>query len=368
LSTAAITSFNFPQNFMQTDVILGWDIEFTIAQTYTAGTSALTTSDYFPYQWVNQLKLNIQNQFDTVNCSEGGIDAFLFQTIRPRFNNQMLNVMNQNTLASGYSAENNLDTSASYTTASTSVQFTMQLTPAIHFDTYWELDDKGEPTHGVPLRDVWVSPLLMSGTNRVIQPKVKMNPGSASVLDGGPVNIGAGSGTFSGTATLGFTRYGYYQPIGPEDTPLQFNWQYTREATRYTLAGVSKAKIQLPLAGQILSIFARFYDPAANGGLGGAIALSNITQCNLLYGSGQYRFQDNPQRQQRRFVEQRQIRLPKGVIAWDLAYLNGHVTNEYALNTMNTTNILIDLIFTGTLSSSAYVVIGVEALRFVDKL
>jgi len=100
----------------------------------------------------------------------------------------------------------------------------------------------------------------MSGTNRIVQPRVRFNPGFGTVADGG-LYTSTGAATFTAaTATLGFKRYGYYQPVGPEDTPLQFDWQYTRETTRISINGVSKATIPMPLAGQILLIFVRLFD------------------------------------------------------------------------------------------------------------
>ncbi len=371
LSQSAATSFIFPAYFSQSDVVLGWDVEFTITQTITANAQTVTASEYFPYGYISQLKLNMQNQFDTINITENGIDAAIFQMIRPRFPKQALNVLQQNTISNAYSATANLDTATNYTSASTSLQFTLQLPVGMYFDKYWELDPDGRPRHKQPIRDVFVSPALMSGTNRIIQPKIKMNPAFGSTSDNGAYTVSGGgtAATATGlTATLGITRYGYYQPVGPEDTPLQFDWQYKRETYRFSLSGLSKITIPVPLDGQILALFVRLYDPAANSSAGGAIGLSNVKYCRLLYGSGQLRYDDTPQRNQRRFIEQRQMRLPVGVIAWDLAWQDGLITNQYVLNTMDTTNIQVYLEFTGTQSSSAYAVLGVEALRYVSRV
>jgi len=71
---------------------------------------------------------------------------------------------------------------------------------------------------------------------------------------------------------------------------------------------------------------------------------------------------------QRRLINQRQLLLPVGVMAWDLAYYYGYVTNRYALNTMDTTGISVYLEFTGAQSASAYAVVGIEALRYVARV
>lgn len=369
LSQTAQVGANFAANFMQSDIVVGWDLEVNVAQTIAAGGGTITSSAYFPYQVLASVRLNMQNQFDTISYNDGGIDAMIFQTIRPRYDNQMLNVVQQNTISSGYSAQTNLDTASNYTSGSANLKFTIQLAPAIHFDKYWELDEKGEPRHRQPLADVVVSPQLMSGTNRIVQPKVRFNPFFASVSDGGPYTTAGGAPTASGSATLGFTRYGFYQPVGPEDTPLLFDWQYTRETTRFTLGAINKITLPVPLDGQILSLFVRLFDPAASGGVGAPIVLSTaVKYCRLLYGSGLIRFDDTPQRMQRRLVEQRQFLPPEGVIIWDLAYQYGDVTNRYAINTMNTTNITVYLEFNSALSGSAYAVMGVEALRYVARM
>jgi hypothetical protein len=342
-------------------------MEVNIAQTITANSQTVTASKYFPYNAIAQLRLNMQNQFDTINYSEGGIDGAIFQMLRPRYPNQMLNVLQQNTISNAYSAQGNLDTATNYTSASANLLFTLQIPVGLQFDRYWECGPTGRPVHRQPLTNVFVSPAAMSGSNRVVQPKVKYNPIFTSVSDGGLYTVSGGGtpATASGTSTLGITRYGFYQPVGPEDTPPMFNWQYTRESTRFTLAGVSKKKIDLPLAGQILLVFVRLFDPSASSNVGAPIAVTTLTKCQLLYGSGQIRFDDTPQRVQRRILEQRQLLLPDGVIAWDLAYQWGKVTNQYALNTMDTTGIQVNLEFSSTLSSTAYCVIGIEAMRYV---
>ena len=373
LSQASQIDAQFPANFKQTDIVEWWEMEVSIAQTLTTGSSTLTQSPYFPYSYLGPVALNMQNQFNTVDVTNG-IDLAIFQMIRPHYDN-MLNVLDQNSISNAYSAQANAQTGTGYTyaAATTSLRFAVDLAPGIFFDQYWECDSNGRPRHKDPIR-AFVSPQLMAGTNRVIQPKVRFNPISSAILDGGPGNIGAGSGTGAGSATLGFQRFGYYQPQGPADTPLLFNWQYAREAKRYSaVAGVASVDIPLPLSGQILSVWARLFDPAANGGLGAPITVGGtapvLKNAYLQYGSGLYRYQDSAQRVQRRLLRQHQMLLPEGVIAWDLSLDKyGRVTNQYALNTLDTSGIQIHFDFNSTLSSTAYVVIGVESLRYVAQM
>lgn len=374
MSQTSQTDFIFAANFKQTDVMAFWQLEFNITQTYTAGTSTIQQSQYFPYSHVAQIILNFQNQFDTVNLTYGGIDAAIFTLLRPmrgRLDNSSGWFLDQNPAQNAYGVtQPNLQTanaSAPYNTLSANVKFVIDLPASVQFDRYYECDPTGRPVEG-PMRAI-VSPQYMAGTNRIVQARVKMAAGSAATLDNAAANIGSGTGTFSGSAVLGIQRIGWYQPLGPGDSPRVFNWQYRRSATKFTLAGVSAADVVVPLQGQILGIFARFFDPSANSGVGAPLALSNVKNAYLQYGSGLFRYQDQPIRTQRRPEQKRNILLPEGVLWWDLALDEwNYVTNAYALNTMNTSGIQLHFDFTGTLSSTAYVVLGVEALTYVAML
>jgi hypothetical protein len=387
LASGSQTDFIFPANFKQTDIMKFWDLEFAITQTYAANTDVITASQYFPYSWISQLILNFQNQFDTVNLTFGGIDAFLFSVLRPMRKTNLTDFMDDQTMnQNGYNTQPNLQTAdqitvpgpginaqgSQYTLASPTVKFNLELPASVPFDRYFECDPKGKPLHADPIRAV-VSPQYMAGTNRIVQPRVKMQPGFASTYDNGPAVIStSGAGThasFSGSATLGIQRVGWYQPLGPADSPRVFNWQYRRSATKFTQSGVSSSDIVFPLQGQIMGVFARFFDPAANSGLGAPIPLANIKNCYIQYGSGLYRFQDNPLRAQKRLAHMRNIRLPEGVLWWDFARDEWDaLTNAYVLNTMDTSGIQIHVDYTGAQSSSAYCVLGIEALTYVAML
>src|SRR6184192_1590829 len=51
--------------FTQTDVVFWWEMELTITNTVVAGTSTVTTSPYFPFSFLGESKLRIQNMYDS---------------------------------------------------------------------------------------------------------------------------------------------------------------------------------------------------------------------------------------------------------------------------------------------------------------
>src|ERR1700756_410575 len=70
------------QQFTQTDVVFWWELELTITNTVTAGTSTVTTSAYFPFSFMGESKLQIQNMYASWHPLNG-IDAFIWQILRP---------------------------------------------------------------------------------------------------------------------------------------------------------------------------------------------------------------------------------------------------------------------------------------------
>ena len=351
--------------FMQTDVIKGWWMRSTITNTVTPGTSTVTTSQLFPDNFFGAFRLNFQNQFSAIDV-ESGFDLALFNRIRPQRLTDYKNDLYAQPQTSSYSAEANLVSANNYASTSGTIKRAYWIPAGIQFDEYWNLADTGQVVAApVPM---FVSPQFMAGTARIVQPSITFNPASAATLDNGPYNIGAGTGTFTGSAVLNFKRVGWYQPTmaNGADSPPITNWQYTIKTRRQTLSGVSKANISVPLNGQILSVYVRLYDPAANTALGAPIALSNVVEADLVYGSNLYRYQDRPVETQARFEEQHGNILPVGVLAWDLAQdTRGRITNAAALNTLNTSGVQVNLSFTGAQSASAYAVVGVEALTYV---
>ena len=357
----------FASNFKQTDVVMQWQMEVTIAQTYTAGGGAFTLSPMYPFSFLGPFGLNFHNQFDTINANNGW-DAALLQITRPAKWGVLQQVMDQNPAVNAYSTQTNQSTATNYTSASTSVKFTMDLMPGILFNMYYDLEEDGRLySHKATPIKAWVSPQLMSGTNRIVTPRVRYNQGFSTSADTAPVTAAGGAPTFSGTSTLGFRRKAVYQPAGPNDTPPVFNWQYSRDFRRFSLAGVSSIDIPIPQIGQILTLLLRCWDPTLNSNVGGPIPIANFKEIDLIYGSGLFKYQDTAQRMQDRYLRQHNILLPDGVVGWDMAITDdGLITNAMALNTLTTSGCIVHIDFTGTQSATAYCIMNIEALRYVS--
>lgn len=355
----------------QTDVVKGWNARFVIAPTITLNTDTVTLSPYFPWNFLGRTRLNMQNQVNTIDV-ESGIDLAIFNRIRPEYRSNSRNVLWGQPATSAYSAAANIMSSNSYAANSTSLSLPLYLPAGLQFDEYFALDPNGVPANVPPL-PMFVSPQFMAGTGRIVQPIITYNQAIAvtsggGTSDNGPYIDSAAAATFTGTSTLYLKRNAIYQPTqaNGSDSPPIAPWQYTIQTVRRTLSGVSKASLQLPINGQVLSVYVRMFDPAANSGKGAVIGLSALTEADLVYGSGLYKFQDRPEEVQQRYDSQHNEILTDGVLCWDMALdRRGRITNANALNTMNTSGIQVNLTFTGAQSSSAYAVVGVEALTYV---
>ncbi|HEY2300523.1 MAG TPA: hypothetical protein VGH66_01440 [Acidimicrobiales bacterium] len=379
LATTMATGTQTPVNgilaFKQTDVVIDWQIEVQIAQNYTTGTSAMTTSPYAPYNAIGPVKLPIQNQYNSVDL-ESGIDLYIFNLIRPWRQTFML--VNSYTATAGWFvassatgflqtalAQPNLVAPAFWGGAvAQTYNILMRLPASITFDFYYDLAITGEPI--APPHAAIVSPQYMAGSTRVITPLVTLNPGNASTLDNGPMNIGAGTGSFTGTATTTFRRKAVYSG-SPVLMPPVYAWQYRWRTTRFQLNGVTRRDLQVPLdTGQLLMIYARMFDPSASAGLGAPIQLSTLTRVSLQYGSGLYAFDGTPLEAQADFLEKHGVLLPIGVLCIDLMQdERGNRTNKRALNTLTTSGILLHLEFAAPTSATAYVTMGTESLVYV---
>jgi hypothetical protein len=368
LQQSSQVNVQFATQFKQTDIVFDWEMPVTITQNYAAGGGTFTLSPHFPYNWIGPISLNFQNQFNTINMPDGFCMAIL-QAIRPRYYGNLPTFLYQNPVSNAYNSQPNTMTASNYTTASTSVKFTLELLPALHFDAYYDLEADGLLywAKQTPIK-AWVSPQLMAGTNRVIAPVVNFNQAlSTSAADVAPVTVSGGTPTFSGTGTLNFRRHGIYQPSGPFDTPPVFNWAYTRDYQRFGIGAQSQVSLAVPQRGQILCIALVLWDPALNGGIGGPIPIANINQINLVYGSGFYKYQDTPADMQRRLYNQHGIILPEGCLAWDMAMQqNGLISNRDALNTLITSSPTVQIMFNTTPGASAYCYMLLESLRYIS--
>lgn len=370
LAQGTQTTVQFPANLTNTDILYREVVEFSIAQTITLGTGGTLTktSEYFPYNYVGPMSLSMQNQFNTFDVPSG-IDAKLFEVIRPQYpNTQANNIWEQNPASNAYNAQSNQVTASNYTSSSGTIKFGIDLPMGIWLDKYYDLDPDGQLRGNMGPARAFITPQLMSGSNRIVTPRVTFNPIAASTTDNGPYVISFGTGGNAvATNTMGWQRKIVYQPRGASDTPVLWGWQYSREAKQYSLAGRSSIDIPLPITGQLLMVYYRLYDPSAASGAGAVISITNVKNIYLQYGSGLYKFQDTPLRAQRRFMRQHyNVLLPDGVIVHDMVVdEQGIASNQNALNTLDTSSCKVHFDFTSALSSTAYVVIGVEALRYV---
>ena len=254
-------------------------------------------------------------------------------------------------------------------TGRATVTFSLEIPVSLPFDLYYDLTKDGTIV-SPPLRAI-VSPQYMAGSARVIQPQININPTLAANNDQGPFVTNAGAPTVvSPSITLGFKRVGVYAANNAALMPVVYNWQYVRDTKQFSIAGRATFDILVPVYGQILSIFLRFFDPSATSGgqpiniLSASVGLSKI---QLQFGSGLLRFDDTARTAQRRFFKQHGFLPPQGVVIWDLAQdVYGRTTNAYALNTLTTAGVNIHGELLSAASSTAYIVVGIEALTYVE--
>ena len=219
----------------------------------------------------------------------------------------------------------------------------------------------------------------MAGTTRVITPQIFLNPLLGSTTDAAPVATTTltptsdTASTAAGTATLRLRRRAAYAG-NPAILPPVYAWQYRWKTQRFSLAGVSRADLLLPLdTGQLLGMYVRLFDPLAAAGAGAPININTVTRFNLQYGSGLFYFDAQTiggttaaELTQKLWLDQHGNLLPQGVLAVDLATdERGNITNARALNTLSTAGILAHLEFTSALSTAAYAVVGTESLVYV---
>ena len=374
-SAGSQNTANFPGNFKQTDVVFNWQMEVTnvTTTTWSAGTPVL--SSRFPYNYLGPIQLNFQNQFNTINYPDG-FSAAIMQAIRPSKWGYIPQFMDQTAIVNvnGTNQANQTTSSTAYAlpTSGTpqTTKYTIDLVPGILFNSYYDLEEDGRLySHKATPIKAWVTPQLMSGTNRIITPAVTMNQiigaqGDTAAL----TNNGVTLTSATGTTTLGFRRKAIYQPAGPNDTPPIFNWQYSRDFRRFSISSVSSIDIAITQIGQILALAFVMWDPTlGTGAVGGPLSITNVKECDIVYGSGLYKFQDTVQRMQDRFYRQHNLFLPDGVLVWDMAITDdGLITNSMVLNTLTTSGCILHIDFTAQTNAGAYGILLIEALRYVS--
>lgn len=365
----------FQASLTNTDILYREIIDVSIVSTNEAlAGGTVFKSPYVPYNYVGPIQLSMQNQFNSYDVPSGA-DAAIFTLIRPQYYQTPPNYIEANPVEPIDGAQallgvapitSNARSTPTFGTT-TAYKFTIDMPVGMWFDRYFDLEPDGSLVNLAPVRS-FVTPQLMSGSNRVITPRVTMNPIIAANIDAGPWVQNTGTSTVTGgdAVTLGWQRKVVYQPKAHTDTPILWGWQYSRETKQYSLSGRSAADIVLPTTGQLLCVYYRLVTPGAASG-GATIALSNVTNVWLQYGSGLYKFQDTALRCQRRFMRQHTGLLPfEGVLIHDMVIDEmGHFSNQNALNTLDTSSCKVHFDFTGAQGTTAVVYIGVEALRYV---
>lgn len=372
----------------QTDVILGWELLNTWAYTGTAGTGqTVTLSPYWPWNLLGPIKLNMQNQYNAIDVLSGRDLAF-FLNYRPRWIKQDLEGASAlyaspkgSNAATGYPVstytQSALLTGANNSFSSgtpVSTTFALRLPASIEFDQYFPLDIAGNLV-GQPGRAI-CSPQFMGGTTRIIVPQITYAQGFGT-LDTSPLNTTALTPTSDSASTyatasnaLTIRRYGFYSSNDVRFLPPVQPWQYALKSFQYPINGQTQINVPIPNdAGQLLSLWIWLWDPTLNSGAGGAIAMSNVANCRLLYGSSLKRFDDTPTTAQYRWIQQHNTLPPAGFIGWDMALApDGRLMNwAGVLNTLTTNAITVQIQFASgyTPSTTAYAVVGYEALQYV---
>ena len=239
LSSSTQVPAQFSSNLTNTDVLFREIIDVSLALTQALSGGTVYTSAYMPYNYIGPITLSMQNQFNTFDVPSG-VDAVLYELIRPQYSTSANNYLDTNPNVSLTGTQALLDTftsAPSYNQSSSSpIKFTLDIPLGIWFDRYFDLDPDGQLRNLAPVR-AFVTPQLMSGSNRIIVPRMTFNPILAANCDSGPWVSATGSPTASGTATLGWQRKIIYQPKAASDTPILWGWQYSRETKQYGVAG-----------------------------------------------------------------------------------------------------------------------------------
>lgn len=388
LAQSAPTPFAPQASFQKTDVVYWWEMElfWTESVTYSAGT--LVNSPEAPGNLLQQPKLKLQGQYSPVEC-ESGFDMEFFQFYRPmrgKGQRNLQDLMSVNPVAStGFPntlipqanlAGATLATSYSSPAAITAYPMILEWPAGIYLDEYWDLALDGTllpNAQGIiaPMA-AFISPQYMGGGERVIVPQVNFAAGIAANYDQGPLAATAALTVtaFSGSVTLNMRRVGVFSSEDVRELPPIFNWQYRRTSRRINIGAVTKQDLAVTEYGQVMSLFARVFDPTlGTNSVGGYYNIANVTKCQLLYGSNLPRFDDDVPAMQNRFIQQHGFLPPQGTVVWDLiaSRRTDRLSNSRALNTLTNANVKIHMEMSPAPGASAYAVLGVELLVPVSK-
>lgn len=386
LSLTGQTPWNPPGSLQKTDIVKWWEMETIV--TWSVTVTGSTLSPMAPYNLFQGFKLKLQGQYTPIEV-ESGMDAAFFQMYRPMRGagqSSVPTLMGSNQAGVIFTAAGTAN-NGGYQNASVGATQTPQVnqTPAfsvaanpasastwafnlevpggLFIDSYWDQAIDGtllpNASGRIAPMSAFVSPQYMGGGERVVVPTFNYASINAANSDQGPL-VGSTAGASSVTQNL--RRVGYYGSANPAELPPVFNWQYRRASKRFPIGAFSKVDIPVTEYGQLLSLFVRIYDPTA----GTFYNVSNITKCQLLYGSNLPRFDDDILVMQKRFLDQHGFLPPQGHIAWDMlantSGANGLSNDFKVLNTLTNANTHVHIEVTTPPAATAYAVIGTELL------
>lgn len=360
--------------FYQTDVAFGWKVQIVVAQSGNSAGAGGTVnqSPQGFYNLLNNFKLTVNKLYNPIDVYSS-YDLCLYNFYRPMLGNNINGSgalytspvgFPLNPATSPFTASPNNFTAASQT-------IPMEWPVSIWLDEYFNLDMNGNVTgmaHRLP-----ISPMYMSGEARVVQPSWQYASILAANADLGPfVKSGAFTTqpTVNDTFTLQVNRQGIYASNNLSTMPPVYPWRPSITSRQYSPINFAQVKIPLRVAlnpggGQLLSLMVRLFDPTLNSNIGAPVPLANVSSIQLSYGSGIVRFFDSVTDMRQRFMDQHNVILPDGIIAYDLAIDDRQrLTNARALN-MYLTDVFLQINFSSAPSSSAYAVITAETLTFV---
>jgi hypothetical protein len=389
LGASAQTPWNPPGSLQKTDIVKWWEMETVVTFSTAISTGTPVLSPWAPYNLFQSLKLKLQGQYTPIEV-ESGVDAAFFQMYRAMRGPGQMGVQD---LMGSYTAGILGATSANPTntgyqsggtggTANSPFQipaiaplsvvaaqpigsfsFSLEIPGGLFFDAYWDQAIDGTLLPNAQGRiapmSAFVSPQYMGGGERVVVPTFNYAGIAAANADQGPWTGGTNG---AATVTQNLRRVGYYGSANPAELPPVFNWQYRRASKRYPVGAFTKVDIPVTEYGQLLSVFVRLFDPTANA----PVTVSNVTKCQVLYGSNLPRFDDDVLTMQKRFIDQHGFLPPQGFLTWDMlantSGANGLSNDFKVLNTLTNANTHIHIEVTSAPNATAYAVIGTELL------
>ncbi len=362
-SQANVTPINSLSPFLQDNVVFAYQLWCTINQTVTLSTGSATASPYFPYNYLQNIAVNMQSSYKPIDV-HSGVDLLIFDLIRPQtrwaqtnggvFAYDSPSSLYQTSL-NAYPPFNGGDTPDS----ETALNLLYNLPVSVYLDDYFDLAADGTYNNSVPIPAV-VSPQYMGGNARNVTLSANLASAASSSTDASPFTV-VSPATVDFSANLSVRRRGVFNTNNAATSPPIFNWQYSRKTESVNLTGANNNLYLNNVSGQILSFYVRLFDVGTNL----PIPITNIESIKVQTGGALDRFDDTASTVQRRFQQQHGYLLPNGVVAYDLAADtdgSGRLTNANAINTLTTASPTVQLTLSSAPSAGSYAIIGYETL------